>query len=306
MTSDVRKGMNINISVGQSCFVRCDGCYNFFGSRSEEFSTDIIVGFIALLKMRGLQRVTFSGGDPLSRPDIVSLLEKTAGLNVDCNLDTVGTPFLSKSQTIFFGRSEVATLSVRDVSKYVTTLGIPLDGHDNHTAALFRQGRDRLFDEQIKILRLLERETVPVCLNTVAHASNINSLSRIGEVASEFSNIIKWQIFQYMPIGPMGFKNRIKYEISDRQFERIADRLMSESISYELNAKGVEIEIKTRSNRKNSYLLIDSDGIAYIPAYNTKIKDWSVNDTTGERMVIGDLKDRNSWEAVAKFWLENQ
>ncbi len=95
----------IIISAGRSCFVCCAGCYNFFGRNKDLVSTSTIIDF--LKKIDGVKKVTVGGGDSLSRSDILQLLSEIKKLGCIVYLDTVGTSFLSDTQTVFHSDGKV-------------------------------------------------------------------------------------------------------------------------------------------------------------------------------------------------------
>ena len=200
----------INISVGRSCFVQCLGCYNHFGKNKNVLPVDIILGFLKFLKKEcSVSKVTLCGGDPLSRPDIMVLLEKIKTLDFFITLDTVGTPLLSNTETIFYGMEKVNKVDPKALVELVDLIGIPIDGDSNESFAAFRKKRPKIFDEQLSILEKLDLHNANVCINTVAHKDNIHIIKNIYDIIKSYNAIKKWQIFQFMPIGPLGFKTKI-------------------------------------------------------------------------------------------------
>ncbi len=116
---------SIILSAGRSCFVKCLGCYNFFGKSEDLTKTSIILDFLARAKRSGIEKVTIGGGDPLSRPDIIDLLTQVKGMGFKINVDTVGTPLLGPAETIFFGHRQVNQVSANSISSLVDNIGIP-------------------------------------------------------------------------------------------------------------------------------------------------------------------------------------
>ena len=88
--------MHLNLLGSQSCFIHCKGCYNF--SREEKkgktVSTEKIISFLQFVYNTGCRKVTLCGGDPLTRKDIVDLLEKIKSIGFKISLDTVGIQLL--------------------------------------------------------------------------------------------------------------------------------------------------------------------------------------------------------------------
>lgn len=293
--------IGINISVGRSCFVKCTGCYNFFGKEKKPLDTKTILDFLGLASKYGFEKVTFDGGDPLSRPDIIDLVEETKKLNYKISLDTVGTPLLKDQNTIFFGRSEVKQVAAERLAKNIDMLGIPLDGSTAEIAKLFRTGRDNFFGEQLEILTLLNGYKTNLCLNTVAHKMNVNDIPAMFGIIEKFSSIKMWQIFQYMPIGPLGYKNRDQFLICENAFKLLEDTLNAKIQKTNIPADFI-LNMKSCSSRKGIYMLIDSDGFAWMPKYCLKTKQWDdKTDTNNQRFIFGNIRNPDDQARILEY-----
>ncbi len=282
----MRERLSLNISVARSCFVQCLGCYNHFGNTPNLTSTENILSFLSAAKDRGFTKVTLCGGDPLSRPDIINLLQKIKSLNFFISLDTVGTPILGEAKTIFYGSSFIPKVDEADIAKYVDLVGIPLEGPSNEIIDLFRTRRPNQFDEQILILKKLSAAQAKICINTVVHKGNIYHIEEMLPIVSSFNGIKKWQLFQFMPIGPLGYKNRNIYEVNDEDFFLLKDKIIQHNAPP---PKHVNLEFKAKAERKGNYMFIDSEGLAWVPNITMNEKWDEQKDTTHKRLVIGDL-----------------
>jgi MoaA/NifB/PqqE/SkfB family radical SAM enzyme len=284
----MRKLKGINIAVARSCFVRCPGCYRYFGSAENLISTETILQFLIFLKhYHCIEKVTLYGGDPLARSDILLLLREIKKIGFWINLDTVGTPLLADTETTFVGRSKIARVSSEALTAVVDLLGIPLDGDSNESFLKFRENRSKIFEEQILILNQLEICKTNVCINTVVHKGNINIIKNILPIIVKYTCVKKWQIFQYMPIGPLGFKNRNLYMITEEDF-KVLEKEISALYSNML-VQNISIDFKSCADRKNTYLLIDSDGIAWIPKESLS-DSWEDNtDSNPDRIILGNI-----------------
>lgn len=288
---------NINLSVGRSCFVVCKGCYNHFGSSPIPVSNQIILRFLDYVRQSGISKVTLSGGDPLSRVDIIPLLEEIKKLGLFINLDTVGTAFLGATETVFFGRMPIKQVPAERLVELVDLLGIPLDGPNDEITRQFRSLRPDIFNEQLRILELLNKCNAKICLNTVVHKGNVESLGEMLPLVSEFSAIRKWQLFQFMPIGPLGYRNREQYVLDDSSFSDAATRLHAQLATSSFFG---EVEFKSRGGRKGNYLLIDSDGNAWAPQ-TTSDPEWdAAHDASGQRHVFGNINQESDYPAIMK------
>ena len=60
----------------------------------------------------------------------------------------------------------------------------------------------------------------------------------------------------------------------------------------------IKLDPKSRTRRKNIYLLIDSNGDAWCPKTSTN-KKWKVlDDSTDERIVWGNIRKRDDWDRI--------
>lgn len=165
---------------------------------------------------------------------------------------------------------------------------------------IFRRGLK--LDEIMGILKVLSKEVnANVCINTVVHNENKDDLINIYNKIKKFPKIFKWQLFQYMPIGPGGFKNRYKYEITDEQYENAKLSLLEAR-----NNDNVEIEFKSRLQRKNRYLLVDGEGVIWMPKQNEEDL-WLNEDSNNQRVIIGKISDHGIADKVIEqiFQLSN-
>ncbi len=87
MTTDVygRRLRDLRVSVTDRCNFRCSYCmpadreYDFL-SRDELLSFDEIERLVRLFARLGVEKVRLTGGEPLLRPDLESLVERLAGI----------------------------------------------------------------------------------------------------------------------------------------------------------------------------------------------------------------------------------
>lgn len=288
---------NITISTGKGCFTRCDGCYNYFGKSVQAVSTEVIVSFLEQIKPPFIQKITLAGEDPLSRPDILQLIDSCHKLGFRIHLDTVGTNFLSAANTIFFGSDYFQKIEISKLNNKVSLLGIPLDGSSSEIMQRFRKGRKNIFEDQTKILELANEKKIPVCINTVLHSGNINDLENIFKVIQKYEVVTHWQIFQFMPIGQFGFNQRKTYSISLALFDSKIEKLKEEMTKIK---SPIVLQPKSATSRKNNYLIVDSDGEAWIPKSSNN-STWNMEDENNERIVVGNIQNMADIPNIVKW-----
>ncbi len=279
----------LNLSVGRACFTRCDGCYNFFGKSAHLPSNATLLRFLEYAWKRGVTKITLCGGDPLSRPDILPLVRSMKQIGFRINLDTVGSNLLGPTHTIFYGRGDVPRVDPAELGELVDMLGIPLDGVSEASISRFRTGRPGILSEQLAILDLLSRAGAAICVNTVVHQANASEVTAIGELVAGFSGVRRWQLFQFSPTGPLGFLNREKFELPTRRFVQVVRGL---------RLPGVVIDAKSNARRKHSYLLIDSDGVAWVPKSSRGARWNTTHDANAARVQIGSVCDPSDFARI--------
>lgn len=270
----------INLCISKHCFIKCKGCYNNF-CHSKDISYKKVVDFLEYAKRNGLIKVTLSGGDPLAREDITKIIKKCFKLGLKVNLDTVGLTFINSSK-IIGNKKTIKKFKNYKLLRKIDTIGIPIDGSNNDNITKFRISKDDLFDNQIKILELFERKKINVCVNTVYHKQNKNDMKKIYNILKKYSCVKKWQVFQYMPIGPLGKKNENEFCVNLIDFEKDARYFLRQK------DKKFDIEFKCAKERAYNYMLVNSSGVAY------KV------DLKNNTEIFGNIDDKKTWSNILK------
>ncbi|MBW1603773.1 radical SAM protein [Streptomyces sp. JJ66] len=280
---------SVILSAGKSCFVACPGCYNYFGRTV--LDTSQVVRFAAALRERfALEKITVGGGDPLTRPDIVRLLRGLHSLGLRIYLDTVGTAFLGAARIRFMGTGTAEHVPADHVAAVTDLIGIPLDGSTDAVQEQFR--RHATVASQLAVLSLLDGVGARLCVNTVVHAGNTEDIAAIAKLLRRYTAIREWQLFQFMPIGPLGHRNRERFLISDADFERAATTARESAPGH------VRVAAKSTSGRKHRYLLIDSAGLIWTPE-QSQATAWQSEDGNDRRQLIGNISDGDIMERLA-------
>ena len=269
----------INLCIAKHCFMTCKGCYYNF-SKNEEVSYKEVIEFLKYAKLKGLEKVTLSGGDPLTRKDIKKIIRKCNKLDLSINLDTVGLP-LTKSRIVPSTKEKIKKFSNLNILKTINSIGIPLDGSNNDIVSQFRIYNGDLFNEIIGILELFDKKNINVCINTVLHKRNLEDMENIYNVLKNYNCVKKWQIFQFMPIGIFGSKNADSYIIETKDFIRVRKKI--DKISKNGN---ISINFKSAKERSYNYMLVNSSGLAYKVDLKNKIENF------------GKITDRSSWDNI--------
>ena len=220
-------GYGINLAIGPSCFVQCHGCYNYFGNSSRRnnlVTAADLLDFAAEAADSGITQATISGGDPLTHPEIVRIIQGLAEMGLAVKLDTVGTALLGAADVIFYGAGIAPSVLLDDIVPYIAVIGVPIDGATQATVHRFRKGRPALLQETIEIVRILKEASATVCINTVVHRGNVNELDDIRDLVVS-TRADRWQLFEFQPIGPLAGRNAERFELSSGEFARSTAKL---------------------------------------------------------------------------------
>lgn len=265
------KNRSLIIQCNNVCPCLCPGCYNFFPDKHVPLN-DIIEFISKLNESLRLPKVTLSGGDPLLSEGISYFINKLVDLGISVSLDSVGSIFLK-------GIDKDLLFSLQRIS----LLGLPLDGTSDETIQLFRQKMS--FAESMMIIEKSKIIRKSICINTVVHSGNIKEIKDIALIVNNHTHISRWQVFQYMPIGPRGFKNRMKYAIGNAIFLDLV-----ESISKLDIRESLAIDFKSIEAREDKYLILGADGLLWLPQNGP------------ERIVLGSIYDKNIIGSIKRVY----
>lgn len=251
----------LNLAIGPSCPLRCEGCYNSFGETAKLgglVTAEEVVDFASDIRTMGVSRTTLSGGDPLFHPEITGILGGLKGLGYKIKLDTVGTALLGESRVVFKGKGTNSGVDVASIKDNVDNVCLPLDGIDQETIAKFRKGRRTLFQETQLIAGVLKDAGVSFGFNTVVNAANLHQVADIGRVASRLG-ASEWHIFEYDDSGPNPSRHKERLRISHEQFDDATAQL------DKLSAEGMRIKPQNRETRTGIYFFVSDAGETWSP-----------------------------------------
>lgn len=288
----MKKNPSLIIAAGKGCFTCCLGCYQYFGKT--QVPTDDLIKFIKKYKEKfNLEKITLAGGDPMTRGDIVYLVNELYKFNLKIYMDTVGKNFIESSDIIFQDNGTAKYINPKVLKGKISKIGIPMDGYTTEQINCFR--KKITLDETQKIISILNDNDYNICINTVVNKNNINNLKEILEIIKRYKNISQWQLFQYSPIGDLGYKNRKLFEIDYSLFER----KINELIKY--NQSKIIVEGKSNSYRKLNYILVNSDGIVWQPSYNILNSNFENEDANDDKKIIGTIYDKDIYEKIKMY-----
>lgn len=246
----------LNLAIAKRCHVSCDGCYTYFG-RDEPDLRRLIDSTAAFARL-GLVDVTLSGGDPLTVKGLMGFLTSLRAVGVQSiKLDTVGVGLASGSAS--------HDVPCADLVGAVDYLAIALDGWSNDSALDFRRGRQNLHAETLLLLDHLDSLGRRfVIINTVAHRLNLEGLARIGAEVTRHRCVCQWNVFQYTPTDQARSDANQRLSIGREEFLQAREHLLHR-LEYD---PSLAIEFRSNEARLGQYLLINSDGEAWLPDHH--------------------------------------
>ena len=232
----------ISFLVSKNCFGCCEGCY--LDTRSgTELSLKEIHKLAKSLEEADYEGITLSGGDPLSRKDILEIIDIFYSLGFDIHLDTTGAPLLKRDF-----REDFLTAQIQ---KKISLIGIPYDGSSQEIIEKFRTNWRDIKEETDEILHILNDNNFNISINTVVHKGNILDLSNIYKIITKYHNINRWELHQFVSLTKKSESIKDDLAISKEEFEKAIEEIK--------NNKGIEISPKF-SNKKSNFKYIDFNG----------------------------------------------
>jgi radical SAM protein with 4Fe4S-binding SPASM domain len=152
-------------NVTNSCNLKCEHCYANSGTNTEnELTTQEAIKMINQAKQLGVNFLLFTGGEPLRRKDLFSLIKYSKSRDITNFLATNGT-LLTEDQ-------------LPDIKKYVDKVNISIDFPEADLHDNFR-GVNGAFKKSIHAIKLLKSNNIPVSVSTTACNANIEHIESI-------------------------------------------------------------------------------------------------------------------------------
>jgi radical SAM protein len=196
--------------ITQACDLVCKHCRASAQENPapEELSTAQAIALIdqvATFPKRPM--LVFTGGDPLKRADLFTLIARA----VEVGLEPVLTPSATPLATVeAFQRVKAAG---------VRRLGISLDGPDAVTHDAFR-GWSGSFDRTLRMLDDARQLGLSVQVNTTVTRRNVEKLDAMAELLRD-RGIAMWSVFFLVPVGRGIEEQRVTAEEYEAVFARL-------------------------------------------------------------------------------------
>ena len=226
-------------AVTKACNLRCVHCYASATNAPapNELTHDEGLALLDDLAAFKVPAVLFSGGEPLSRPDILPLIRHARSLGLACTLSTNG---LLIDETMADNLAESGL-------KYA---GISIDGIESRHDKL--RGKAGAFNSTLAAIKRCRARNIKVGVRFTVHSLNVDDLDAIFDICVS-SNVQRLCVYHLAYAGRAD--NMQKVDLSASQIRKVVDRIFEKS--RELHRQGIPLEVLTVDNHADAaYLLL--------------------------------------------------
>ncbi len=191
--------------VTRACDLACVHCRASADPLRHPLELTTEEGFHLLETVRefGDPIMIFTGGDPLKRPDLFQLLDKSVQLGLRTTVSPSPTPLLTPEAIAGFKRTGVARISVS------------VDGWDAASHDDFRQVQGS-FDRAMLALEEAQRIGLSTQINTTVSRHNYRHLTGIMDIVDRVGAEM-WDVFFLVPTG----RGASQAELNAAEFEEV-------------------------------------------------------------------------------------
>ncbi|MCL5745140.1 MAG: TIGR04053 family radical SAM/SPASM domain-containing protein [Acidobacteria bacterium] len=191
--------------VTRACDLACVHCRASAdpARHPQELTTEEGFRLLETIKEFGDPIMIFTGGDPLKRPDLYQLLEKSVRLGLRTTVSPSPTPLLTPEAINRFKEVGVARISVS------------VDGWDAASHDDFRQVPGS-FDRAMLALREAQRIGLSTQVNTTVSKHNYLHLGEIADIVGSVGSDM-WDVFFLVPTG----RGASQAELNAQEFEEV-------------------------------------------------------------------------------------
>jgi radical SAM protein len=211
--------------VTQACDLVCLHCRASAQENAdpEELTTEQACALIDQVASFPKQpHLVLTGGDPLKRPDLFTLIRHAVSLGLRVALTPSATPLATRE----------AFQSAKEAG--IQALGISLDGPNAETHDAFR-GWSGSFDRTLEMLENARQLELPVQVNTTITRRNFQMIEPMAELLSCYG-IAMWSVFFLIPVG----RGVQEQRIDPGDYETVFAELWSQSQRQPFGIKTTE------------------------------------------------------------------
>ena len=241
----------IHYLLGNACNLDCDFC--FWNTRTTDTSLEFKKSIIDQIVDSGIQRVTLSGGDPLTSSSFVEILEYMKEKGLDTILHTNG---LLINEGL-----------AKKITPYISRISLTMDAIDTNIQLLMRK-TDKITGHTINLIKLFSNLGVDVNIKTLISQVNKNEIEQIGEILRELP-IKYWALLEFTPLN-RGKINEKRFYLPRAEFDDISNAI-------KIKFSSLEVRINKFSEKKKKYCFISANGDIYTCINNMDILVGNIN-----------------------------
>lgn len=197
--------------VTQACDLVCKHCRASAQEKAAEDELPTELAFRLIDQVSSFPRkphFVFTGGDPLKRADIFTLIRYAVQKELSVALTPSATPLATRQA---FEQAKAAG---------VQAFGISLDGHTAPIHDSFR-GFEGSFSKTTEMLQTAKSLKIPVQVNTSLTRRNAGFIDEMAEYLAQFGGVMMWSVFFLVPVGRGVEEERISPEEYETIFAQL-------------------------------------------------------------------------------------
>jgi len=197
--------------VTQACDLVCKHCRASAQERAaeDELPTELSLRLIdQAASFPRKPHIVFTGGDPLKRADIFTLIRYAVQKELQVALTPSATPLATRQA---FEEAKNAG---------VQAFGISLDAPNDKIHDSFR-GFEGSFDKTTEMLENAQSLQIPVQVNTSITRRNVDYIDEMAEYLCRFGGVVMWSLFFLVPVGRGIEEERISPEEYETAFAKL-------------------------------------------------------------------------------------
>jgi MoaA/NifB/PqqE/SkfB family radical SAM enzyme len=236
------KNSKICWRINRQCNLNCKHCLSGNRTRNyNEMTTEEIIKVLNILKQNGVKEISFTGGEPLLKNDIMLVLKHAFNMGFKLTLTTNG--LLVDEKWIKF------------IKQYISKLKISLDGlKEQHN---YLRNAD-VFDKTIAVISDLIKNQINLEINCTVTKINTDTILEYFELLKTL-NIKNVSFLRFLP-RENGAENKY-LEINDADFSCFIQKIEK----YNLSNKYFKIKVSDYGTTQCKRLMLESDGTLLFP-----------------------------------------
>lgn len=277
----IARPRSVVYQVTERCSVGCRFCHR---RKEEEPTPDLAVmnDVVQCLSRRGMQRLTFTGGEPLliGKSEILDLIRQAHAHSIHTCLSTTG-----------IGLTKADFLALDECLDHLL---LSLHAVDNDVGSLIYRRSSmaaRVLDSVENALRVTQDLGIIIEVCTVATSHNFGHVPDVGRWLRQRSDRVLWRVDQYYANGLQADDDVREFSITDRQFADLASLLSAEASSVP------SLRVNSARSREQA------PDFMITPQGNLVASDGSKYTLAGDRshLMTAEFKNRVPWDAYLKY-----